>query len=107
MLIGVSKLCCPVCWDVLELLRGDNELFIARGRHPILSSVELPAWLPRHVLPAMILKYRTYCQKQILDIMPSTPSPWDSSGHNRVTSTGSISAYSITSDKSGSHVETI
>jgi hypothetical protein len=38
--LAVSKLCCPLCWDLLGVYRDDR--FGVRGHHSALSAVELP-----------------------------------------------------------------
>jgi hypothetical protein len=43
----VSKLCCPVCWELLKILRNNDstDLYVD-GHHATLFQVELPEWLP-------------------------------------------------------------
>jgi len=83
--ISVSKLCCPVCWDVLELLRNASGMraeFIVRGRHAVLSPVQLPIWLPVEIVQQMLQMY-----KQILvDKFKVLMSPNRVGGHSRLNS---------------------
>ena len=45
--ISVSKLCCPVCWELLVLLGSEIPLSESfRGSHSTIHPVELPEWLP-------------------------------------------------------------
>ena len=41
--VGVSKPCCPACWDLMVVLRdGQEDRFTVRGRHSTVNPVELP-----------------------------------------------------------------
>ncbi|KIM81780.1 hypothetical protein PILCRDRAFT_489866 [Piloderma croceum F 1598] len=44
-IIAVSKRCCPVCWELLDILRDKCKQFHVCGRHSTLFPVELPSWL--------------------------------------------------------------
>jgi len=49
--IAVSKPCCPVCWELLKLLRNKASTnFHVDGYHKTLSQVELPEWLPLKIV---------------------------------------------------------
>jgi len=39
----------------------------------MLSPVELPTWLPDHILQAMVIKYKGFLQREIQGIVPPTP----------------------------------
>ena len=84
--ISVSKLCCPVCWDVLELLRneqgGTRAEFIVRGRHAVLSPVQLPIWLPIEMVKRMLQIYKQILVDKIKVLM----SPNRVGGHSRINS---------------------
>jgi hypothetical protein len=64
--IAVSKLCCPVCWELLAVLRGDTNKYQVRGRHATVYPVDLPAWLPAGVLEEMIRRFRIYLRDELL-----------------------------------------
>lgn len=68
----VSKLCCPICWEFLQILRGDTRDFIVRGYHTSLYPVELPSWLPEHVLTDMVKRFERHLRRE-LDIFLQTP----------------------------------
>lgn len=70
-LISVSKLCCPVCWDTLELLRGDSGKFKVRGHHAVLSPVQLPFWTSNHMMKKMVRLYEERLIEQIKILMSS------------------------------------
>jgi len=70
-LITVSKLCCPVCWDLLALLKINGEHPVVRGRHPSLSPVDLPPWLPTGTVTAMVALYRNRLLKELAAMVSS------------------------------------
>ena len=63
-LIAVSKLCCPVCWELIKILRGDYDGLEVRGRHSMLYALELPKHLPQEVLNALIQRFRQHLQTE-------------------------------------------
>jgi hypothetical protein len=69
--LSVSKLCCPVCWDLLEILRdGKVDTLQVRGRHAILYDMELPPWLSIDVLEKMVGRYFAYAKTELKNIQP-------------------------------------
>jgi hypothetical protein len=64
--IAVSKLCCPVCWEFLALLRGKEcGNFGVRGHHNRLFPVDLPEWLPPDIIRSMLNIFRPYLYEQL------------------------------------------
>ncbi|KIM77717.1 hypothetical protein PILCRDRAFT_11806 [Piloderma croceum F 1598] len=62
--IAVSKPCCPVCWELLKLLRNDASTnFYVDGHHKTLSQVELLEWLPLEI----VVKLTARLEKILLD----------------------------------------
>jgi hypothetical protein len=58
--ISVSKSCCPVCWELLDVLNEtySNMIhFTVRPPHQNLYPVCLPPWLPDDVLEKMIQRF--------------------------------------------------
>lgn len=58
--IGVSKLCCPVCTELLSLFDESRELetqFNVRGSHSVMTFTELPSWLPPDVIDSMLTRF--------------------------------------------------
>jgi hypothetical protein len=57
--ISVSKFCCPVCSELLEVLNErDGEVqFVVRAHHSNLYATCLPPWLPDDVLEKMIQRF--------------------------------------------------
>jgi hypothetical protein len=63
-MIAVSKLCCPVCWELLRILRkGDN--FHVDGYHKTLTQVELPEWLPLEIVVKLTARFEEILLRQI------------------------------------------
>ncbi|TDL24712.1 hypothetical protein BD410DRAFT_785408 [Rickenella mellea] len=53
--IGVSRLCCSACYELLTALKGDDPKRLAvRGHCDTFSDVELPPWLPKDVIPKIV-----------------------------------------------------
>jgi len=70
--IVVSKLCCPGCWESLDILRDNKNLFNICGHHPTLFPFELPACLSPQVLHEMITRFRGILCDEILTMMSTT-----------------------------------
>jgi hypothetical protein len=69
--LSVSKLCCPVCWDLLEILRdGQMDTLQVQGHHSVLYDVELPPWLPINILEKMVAKYTAYAKTELKNLQP-------------------------------------
>lgn len=74
--IGASKLCCPVCWDLLSLLKAkyfgndkeDEQGLIVCGCHPMLYEVELPRGLPLDILQDMVTRYEQKLYDQLFSL---------------------------------------
>jgi hypothetical protein len=65
-MLSVSELCCPVCWELLNILRGqDKEALKVRGYHTTLFPVELPRWLPRKVLAALFERFQKHLAVEV------------------------------------------
>ncbi|KIM74963.1 hypothetical protein PILCRDRAFT_14027 [Piloderma croceum F 1598] len=67
-LIGISKRCCPGCWELLEVLNGPHR-FGARGHHPTVFQVELPPWLPKRAVKEMVARFSQILREQIFIMM--------------------------------------
>jgi hypothetical protein len=64
----MSKLCCPVCLELLNLLGGPNAFHI-NGHHHTLFQVELPIWLPLDIVVKLTAKFEKILGNQIEDMM--------------------------------------
>ncbi|KAF8330281.1 hypothetical protein F5887DRAFT_986545 [Amanita rubescens] len=87
--IGVSKLCCPVCWDLLSILQNQRSkkglpknLFV-HGRHPTLHEVDLPDWLPSDVLTAMVNWYESKLYEGLCNLEKMVESQTERRSHRR------------------------
>jgi len=58
--ISVSRLCCPVCWELMRVLRKDSDNFQVCGHHNRLMLLDLPHYLPAEAVSAMVVKFRSY-----------------------------------------------
>jgi hypothetical protein len=67
-MISVSKLCCPVCWELLNLLGGDNRLSL-RGHHLTVYPVELPEWLPHDIVTQMMGQFQKYLRDEVTTML--------------------------------------
>ena len=53
-MIGVSKRCCPICRSLLFLLANDEEQpFLVKGSHSMVTACTLPPWLPSDIVDKM------------------------------------------------------
>jgi hypothetical protein len=62
--ISVSKLCCPVCWELFKLL-GLEESLSLRGSHSTIYPVELPSWLPSEIVEEMYKLFLNHLRQEI------------------------------------------
>jgi hypothetical protein len=107
--ISVSKFCCPVCWELLEVLSetNNNLKFVVRTHHPHLYAVHLPRGLPDDALKKMIERFRKKLYEKLCQL-PSVLPPIAGPGHYRnvslesagesVSSAGSTDAAVILKD---------
>src|SRR6266436_3470737 len=70
-IIAVSKRSCPVCWELLDILRNKCKRFHVRGRHSILFPVELPSWLSDDCMDEMISRFKQIVRDELIDMMAS------------------------------------
>jgi hypothetical protein len=74
--IGVSKLCCPVCWELLQILAPQSlkpgvkskipaTYFSIRGSHSTVSPTQLPRWLPDDVVKKMVDRFRQLLHSEL------------------------------------------
>ena len=79
----MSKLCCPVCYHLLKLLKGTKDPFIVRGAHGTVSACTLPPWIPEQVVDLMNMHFGDLLRKELGKLMAQTVH------RNRTRSTGS------------------
>ena len=88
--ISVSKFCCPVCWELLNVLNetNDNLKFIVSAHHSNLYPACLPTWRSDRALEGMIEVFRKKLYEKLCQlpspsvVNPSLSAP-QSSGHYR------------------------
>ena len=108
-LVAVSKPCCPACWELMAVLRGDkHDQFMVRSRHSTVYPLQLPPWLPLDVCQEMVNRFWNHLLRQ-LETMVSGHRDASSFGsfkkmHRRTTSLESDSGLSNVSDTSNSSV---
>ena len=111
--ISVSKFCCPVCWELLEVLSetNDNLKFVVRSHHCNLYPVCLPPWLPDSVLEKMIERFKKKLYDKLCELRSveeAFPKPFipghyknpslESAGESLVSSVGSADTSAIFED---------
>jgi len=107
--LAVSKLCCPICWEFLQVLRGLNTSpkFDVQGHHTNFYAVDLPDWLPSNVIREMVTRFQKYLIRE-LRIFNNTEHTNNrgharlahQSSHNASPSVESVSGLSVTSESS-------
>jgi hypothetical protein len=69
--ISMSKPCCPVCWELIKILRNKKSTnFHLNGYHKTLSQVELPEWLPLQIVEKLTARFEDILLTQIETLMP-------------------------------------
>jgi len=68
-IIAVSKRCCPVCWELMDILRTEPKQFQVRGRHATLLPVELPSWLEKGHIDEMITRFKQIVRDELVDML--------------------------------------
>jgi hypothetical protein len=64
----VSKLCCPVCWELLGILNNLEDAsrpLSFPGCHPVVYPVELPAWLPPNIVDDMTGRFLGHLRREL------------------------------------------
>jgi len=64
-MLSVSKLCCPVCWDLLAILGEGKQQLSLRGRHFKVYGVELPKCLPVDIVDRIYKQYQQHLRQEI------------------------------------------
>jgi hypothetical protein len=98
--IGVSKLCCPICWDLLNYLAGRDNHFAVRGRHSTLYEVELPDGLSLDALKKMVKIYEDKLRSELIGLARGTgmETARTPSGQSNTNSASSYSTFSDNDD---------
>ena len=69
-MISVSKLCCPVCWELFKVLDLNIKI---RGCHPTVSPLALPDTFSPEILKEMVKSLRTQLASQLRHLVNEPP----------------------------------
>ena len=94
-MISVSKLCCPVCWELFKVLDLDIKI---RGCHPNVTPLALPETFSSDILNKLTESLRTQLAAQLRQMMDDKPPRITPSQHRR---NESETGYSATSSNEG------
>jgi hypothetical protein len=95
-MISVSKLCCPVCWELFKAVMLDIKI---SGCHPNVTPLALPETLSPEIYSKMIISLRTLLVSQLkpllLNRLPETRHSRNESetGHSATSSNEGSSVY--------------
>ncbi len=68
---SVSELCCPVCWELIQVLKEEGLPFEVRRHHHTISPIDLPHGLSTHVLQKMVARFRRHLYQQLIYLLDS------------------------------------
>lgn len=92
-MVSVSKLCCPVCWELFNILGMKKSI---RGCHPTVTPIALPETFSNEVNEMMVTRFRTILCSQLRHLSASNI-PFPTSHHHN----SSESGYSAASSNEG------
>lgn len=70
--IGVSKLCCPVCSAIINLLGARYGAVQTLGSHTTISACLLPPWLPEEFVDIIINRFEVELKEILLTLSSVT-----------------------------------
>jgi hypothetical protein len=84
-MIAVSKLCCPVCWELIKLLRtkATSSKLAIRGSHPHIYPLILPPWVSDVIRREMELKFLGYLGAELIQLIHYEERAEASKSHRR------------------------
>jgi hypothetical protein len=88
-MVSVSKLCCPVCWELFKALDLGTNI---RGCHPTVTPLALPDILPPKITERIVTRLQTILSSQLVHIV--LKSPVKTTQHRRNESEAGYSATS-------------
>lgn len=98
--IGVSKLCCPACWELMQVLKTNyDRRFMVRGFHTTVYPVQLPSWLPKHVVDQMVTRFEAHLRLALSLLLESKSLETVRKTHRTRESESNISVASTTTDE--------
>lgn len=64
--VCVSRLCCPVCWELYKILGKEGTV---RGCHSTVTPVVLPETLPDYISTNMVTRFRAHLSSQLRHLL--------------------------------------
>lgn len=105
-MISVSKLCCPVCWELLELSRDQTLGPFLRGAHSTIYPVVLPEWLLPTIVEEMKKRFLIHLRDEVEIMLSHDGAEQQVTRQNRHVTHESESNISVASStNSTSHLE--
>ena len=80
-MVAVSKLCCPVCWELLTLLRitgtidSESPKFAIRGSHPHIYPLVLPPYISDEICQEMNMRFLGYLGTELIQLISGARGP--------------------------------
>jgi hypothetical protein len=97
----VSKLCCPICWELLDIL-GDERPSL-RGSHSTIYPVELPGWIPPEIVEELEKRLQKHLHDEIEIMLSGVAEQPATIRRNRHATHESESNISIASSAHSTH----
>ena len=63
-MVSVTKLCCPVCCELFQVLRRGEQVQVC-GCHPTITPTVLPETLPNEVSKVMVIHFQAHLSGQL------------------------------------------
>src|ERR1700679_1615365 len=101
--IGVSKICCPVCWELIQALIRKRKQIRIRGRHSSLYLVELPPGLPYEITSHLLKRFKGFAKTEVKKMLNTVSQ--SASKHRHAPSGESVAAVFSGSESSESEEE--
>lgn len=95
-MISVSKLCCPVCWELFKVLKMDPDIKMdikISGCHPTITPVALPETFPAKISEKIVVSLRPLLTAQLSPLL-ETKRPASGQHYRNVSETGHSAASS-------------
>ena len=90
----MSKLCCPVCWELLNIINGEGQELSLRGYHSVIYPVELPLWLPSRIVDKLTERFKDHLRMEVQIMLEGAKGTAQKSRHSTHESESNISVAS-------------
>jgi hypothetical protein len=64
-MISVSRLCCPVCGELLAILNENGPQLSFPNCHSTIYPIELPSWLPDGIVEQLTAKFQQHLRNEL------------------------------------------